>query len=55
MNLIVKINKKKNVTSVFVSHDMDIARYGKRTLGLKDGKIAGDTRGNTENFDKVLR
>jgi ABC-type lipoprotein export system ATPase subunit len=55
MNLIVEINKKKNVTSVFVSHDMDIARYGKRTLGLKDGKIVGDTRGNTENFDKVLK
>jgi ABC-type lipoprotein export system ATPase subunit len=55
MNLIVEINKKKNVTSVFVSHDMDIARYGKRTLCLKDGKIVGDSRGNTENFDKVLK
>jgi len=55
MNLLVEINKKKNVTSVFVSHDMHIARYGKRTLGLKDGKIVGDTNGNVKDFDKILK
>jgi putative ABC transport system ATP-binding protein len=53
MNLLVKMNKKKNVTSVFVSHDMHIARYGKRTLGLKDGKIVGDT--NIKDFNKALK
>jgi len=55
MDLLVKMNKKKNVTSVFVSHDMHIARYGKRTLALKDGKIIGDTKGDIKNFNKVLK
>ena len=55
MNLLVEMNKKKNVTSVFVSHDMHIARYGRRTLGLKDGKIVGDTNGNVKDFDKLLK
>jgi ABC-type lipoprotein export system ATPase subunit len=50
MNLLVEMNEKKNVTSVFVSHDMHIACYGKRTLSLKDGKIVGDT--NAKDFKK---
>lgn len=54
MKLLVKMNKKKNATFVFVSHDMDIASYGERTLVLKDGKIVGDTKGNANNFKKVL-
>ncbi|MCK4366148.1 MAG: ABC transporter ATP-binding protein, partial [Thermoplasmatales archaeon] len=45
MNLLVKINKKRGVTSVFVSHDIDIARFGKRTIAIKDGKVVGDTNG----------
>jgi ABC-type lipoprotein export system ATPase subunit len=55
MNLLVELNKKKSITFVFVSHDMHIAHYGKRTLGLKDGKIVGDTNGNVKDFDKVLK
>jgi len=59
MNLLLEMNTKKNVTSVFVSHDMHIARYGKRTLSLKDGKIVGDIHGNlkennvSKKFDKI--
>ncbi len=55
MDLLVKMNDKKNVTSVFVSHDMNIARYGKRTIVLKDGKIVGDTKGVLKNLNKVLK
>ena len=55
MELLLKMNKKRGVTTVFVSHDMDIASYGKRTLVLKDGKIVGDTKGNLRNFDKVVK
>jgi len=55
MGLLVKMNDKKNVTSVFVSHDMNIARYGKRTVALKDGKIVGDTKGDLKNLNKVLK
>jgi len=55
MDVLVKINKKRNVTSVFVSHDPLIASYGRRTIVLKDGKIVGDTEGKSKNFNKVLK
>lgn len=44
MRLIVKMNKKKGMTTVFVSHDIHISSYGRRTLVLKDGKIISDKR-----------
>ena len=46
MGVLVKMNKKRGMTTVFVSHDMHISRYGRRTLVLKDGKIASDKRSN---------
>jgi len=55
MELLVEMNKKRNVTSVFVSHDIHIASYGKRTIALKDGKIVGDTNGKSKNFNNVLK
>lgn len=54
MELLEKMNKKRGVTIVFVSHDIEIARFGKRTIALKDGKIVGDTSRNKCNFEKVL-
>jgi len=39
MGLLVEMNKNRNVTSVFVSHDIHIASHGKRILVIKDGKI----------------
>jgi putative ABC transport system ATP-binding protein len=53
MNLLVDVNKRRKVTFVFVSHDLDIAKYGKRTIVLSDGRIVGDTSKNHEDF-KVL-
>lgn len=55
MELLVRMNKKRNVTSVFVSHEIDIARYGQRTIALKDGRIVGDTDEKHNNFEKVLK
>jgi putative ABC transport system ATP-binding protein len=55
MDVLVKMNKKRNVTSVFVSHDPFIASYGRRTIVLKDGKIVGDTEGKSKNLNKVLK
>lgn len=55
MELLVKMNKKRNVTSVFVSHEINIASYGRRTIALKDGKIVGDATGNPKEFNKVLK
>lgn len=58
MNLLVKMNKKRKATFVFVSHDMDIASYGKRTIVLKDGRIVSDTavdKGTLKNMPKGHR
>jgi len=55
MKLLVEMNEKRKATFVFVSHDMDIASYGKRTIVLKDGKIVGDTARNHEDFKGVLK
>jgi len=55
MELLVNMNKKRNVTTVFVSHDLDVARYGKRTIIIKDGKIVGDTKGDGEKFKKIAK
>ena len=50
MNLLVKINKKRNVTSVFVSHDLSIASFGKRKIALKDGKIVSNIKVKSKNL-----
>ena len=52
MRVLVKMNKKRGMTTVFVSHDMHISRYGRRTLVLKDGKIASDKRSNFSGSGK---
>jgi len=51
MELLVETNKKRGVTSLFVSHDTNVASYGRRILVIKDGKVVGDT----DNFKKVLK
>lgn len=55
MKILVDMNKKRDVTSVYVSHDIEIASFGKRTIALKDGKIVGDTNGDSSNFKKILK
>jgi putative ABC transport system ATP-binding protein len=55
MKLLVKMNEKRSATFVFVSHDMNIASYGKRTIILRDGRIAGDTSVDKEAFKGVLK
>jgi putative ABC transport system ATP-binding protein len=54
MKILVDLNKRRGATTVFVSHDLEIARYGKRTIVIVDGKIVGDTNGSTQQFDKVV-
>jgi putative ABC transport system ATP-binding protein len=39
MRLLERLNKERKVTFVVVSHDMDIAQYGRRKIVLKDGRI----------------
>jgi len=55
MQLLVKMNKKRNLTSVFVSHDIEIASYGKRTIVIKDGRIAEDSKGNKKKLKQILK
>jgi putative ABC transport system ATP-binding protein len=54
MDILVKMNKNRKTTMVYVSHDIEIARYGQRTIALKDGNIVGDTNGNAVDFEKIL-
>ena len=55
MRLLVKMNKKRKSTFVFVSHDMSIARYGKRTIILKDGGVIGDTAVSHKTFEEISK
>jgi len=54
MRILLKLNKNRDATTVFVSHDLEIARYGKRTIVIQDGKIVGDTKKKNESFEKVV-
>jgi ABC-type lipoprotein export system ATPase subunit len=53
MQILLKINKKRGATTVFVSHDLEVAQYAKRILIIKDGKIVGDIKNTRENFKKA--
>lgn len=44
MDLLKETNRNRGVTVVFVSHDPDIARYGRRRIEVVDGKIVSDRR-----------
>jgi len=55
MDLLLKLNKKRGATSVYVSHDIDIAGYGYRTIALKDGVVVGDTKDKNYDFKKVVK
>jgi len=54
MEILVEMNKKRGMTSLFVSHDMQVASYGKRTIVIKDGKVVEDTNRDSPNSKKVL-
>jgi putative ABC transport system ATP-binding protein len=54
MNILVKMNEKRGATTVFVSHDMHVASYGRRTIVIQDGGIVADTKGNSNDFEKAM-
>jgi putative ABC transport system ATP-binding protein len=39
MNLLKSLNEKEGITVVVVTHEADIAAYGKRIIRIKDGEI----------------
>ena len=55
MEILVKLNGKRNMTLVFVSHDLEISNYAKRILVLKDGKIVDDSIKNEKVASKHTR
>jgi putative ABC transport system ATP-binding protein len=58
MGVFQKLNEK-GITIVMVTHELDIARYTKRNLIMRDGRIVSDTavsqRLNAETELKLLR
>jgi ABC-type lipoprotein export system ATPase subunit len=49
MEILVEMNEKRGMTSLFVSHDMQVASYGKRTIVIKDGTVVEDTNRYSTN------
>ena len=42
MALIQRLNQERSITVVLVTHEPDIARFGKRLVRLKDGRVVFD-------------
>ncbi len=56
MMLIQELNDVQGKTIVFVTHEMDIASFSKRTITLRDGKIIKDNiNNNVRNAKEVLQ
>jgi putative ABC transport system ATP-binding protein len=48
MELFVKLNRESRITIILVTHEQDIAAYGRRTIRFLDGRIVSDTLTNAE-------
>jgi putative ABC transport system ATP-binding protein len=42
LELIVRLHREQNMTLMLVTHDMNIAQRGSRTIQMKDGRIVSD-------------
>ena len=42
MGLFQRLNKERGITVVLITHEMDIAEYGTRTVAFKDGRVIAD-------------
>lgn len=42
MDLISRLNRERNITVIMVTHEEDIAAYGRRLLRFVDGRLASD-------------
>jgi putative ABC transport system ATP-binding protein len=42
MALLQELREKRTITVVLITHDMEVARYGTRTVSLRDGQIVSD-------------
>lgn len=44
MRLLVDLNRARNITVVMVTHEPDMAAFGRRTVVFRDGKVSSDER-----------
>lgn len=42
MNLFVQLNQESGITIILITHEPDIAQFGKRIIRFRDGKIIAD-------------
>jgi putative ABC transport system ATP-binding protein len=42
MGLFQRLNMERGITVVLITHEMDIAEYGTRTVAFKDGRVVAD-------------
>lgn len=55
MSLVQQLNEEQGKTIIFVTHELDIASFSKRTITLKDGNIIKDTMNtNVRKAKEVL-
>lgn len=48
MTILQQLNRESGLTIILVTHEPDIAHYAERTVTLRDGQVASDTRQNAE-------
>jgi putative ABC transport system ATP-binding protein len=44
MGIFQRLNKERNITIILITHEMDIAEYGTRLVGFRDGRIQVDQK-----------
>jgi putative ABC transport system ATP-binding protein len=42
MEILQRLNRERGLTIVVITHEHDIAEYGTRTIGVRDGRITAD-------------
>ena len=55
MDFLYKLNRRKEVTVILVTHDHDLAKLAERTVVLSDGKIIKETKNAEKAREAVLR
>jgi putative ABC transport system ATP-binding protein len=44
MGFLEELNKKEGKTIVLITHDLNLVKYARRTIHIKDGKIEKETK-----------
>lgn len=53
IGLFEKLNEERNLTIILVTHDQEVARYAKRTVVLRDGRVICDTSDIDEALESL--